>query len=240
MDITTNDDWVATDDDNVFYATTSDPRVLAVIERDTEASVADTFDGDGINPIIYVDHSRGRLSFSHEAGFDGGEADLMQRAYDEWGWGTPTARRWLWIFHGIAAENAWGGYDRSGNWIVATSRAYAENVGNEPAATFEDARKDCESMAKEVGEALDGNVFGIGYATLEGRVLDEGEIDLDEWTIDIECWGFVGEQYAKSEAATFEHGGPDLPELINDDVFREHTDYLAEQDIRDAELADRG
>lgn len=222
MDITTNDDWQwAGDSYDVAFATTSDPRVVAVIERDTEQAIFELFDGDAINPIIYVDHRRG-LKFSHEAGYDGGEAELMQRAYDEWGW-DGTARRWLWIFHGIAAENAYGGQDRDGNWIVATSTAFIEHIGNEPHATYEDARQDCMDMAKEVGYALDGDVYGIGYATAVNRVMDDGEpIDPTDvrWTMDIQCWGFIGEEYAQRSAASFEAGEPVLEEMLDEsDVF---------------------
>lgn len=234
MTITTNDDWQWVNGGyETAFATTSDPRVVAVIQREDDRTIAELFDGDAINPIIYVSHRFGELRFSHEAGFEGGdEAELMQRAYDEWGWGTPTARRWLWIFHGIAAENAFGGDDRDGNWIVATSTTFAEHVGNEPHATYEDARKDCEAMAGEVADALDGNVYGIGFATNEGRVLDsDEEIDLDSfaWITEIEVWGYIGEDYAKESAARFDAGEPmlELPAGLNEPGFIEHTDRMA-------------
>jgi len=204
------------------FAETSDPRVLAVIQRDNYAEISDLYDGDAINPIIYVDHVHG-LSFSWVAGYDGGEAELMQRAYEQWGW-NGTARRYLWIFHGIAANNSSGGYDRSGNWIVATSRAYLEHVGvTEMPQTYDEALEDVEPIRKDLEDALDGYVYGVGYATNEARLLhSDDEIDLDDgdWEIEIECWGFIGEKYAKESAAAFEHGTPNLPELItNAEVF---------------------
>jgi hypothetical protein len=198
------------------FAPTDDPRVLAVIERDNDAQISELFDGDAINPIIYVEHRHG-LRFGWVAGYDGGEAAAMQKAYDEWGWGNATARRYLWIFHGIAAENADGGYDRDGKWIVAWSTAYQEHVGNQPYATYEEARQDCENLAKEVSYALDGYVYGVGYATNEARRLaDDEEIDLldGEWEISIECWGYVGEEYARKSALEFECGRPTLPEML--------------------------
>lgn len=212
----TSDDWQSESigEDYYDYAETSDPRVLAVTVRDTDYNMMELYDGDAINPIIYVKHRFG-LQFSHQAGYDGGEAELMQRAYERWGWDT-TARRYLWIFHGIAAENATGGYDRDGNWIVATSRKFREHVGvtKEP-DTYEEALEDVIAIQQDVSWALDGDVYGVGYATFPERVLaDDEDIDLTEWEIDIQCWGFVGEKYARQSAADFEHGEPDLPEML--------------------------
>jgi len=237
MTITTNDDWQWVNGGyETAFATTSDPRVVAVIQREDDRSISELFDGDAINPIIYVSHRFGELRFHHEAGYEGGdEAELMQRAYDEWGW-NGTARRWLWIFYGIAAENAWGGDDRDGNWIVATSNKYNEHVGNERYVTYEDARKDCEAIAKELADALDGQVYGIGFATNEARVLDsDDEIDLDSfaWITEIEIWGYIGEDYAKESAARFDGGEPmlepmlELPAELNEPGFIEHTDRMA-------------
>lgn len=218
MNITTNDDWQEAGE--YMFATTSDPRVVAVIQRDDDVtSMKDLFDGDTINPVIYVDHC-GSLSFTHAAGFDGGEADLMQRAYEQWGW-NGTARRYLWIFHGIAADNAWGGYDRNGNYIVATSRTYRENVGLDEPTTYAEAVATVESMREEVSKALDGDVYGVGFAINEARVLKDDEpIDLEDgdWEISLESWGYIGERYAQEEAGSFASCSPDLPALLDFEV----------------------
>jgi hypothetical protein len=223
MTLTTSVRWVEADSDfetETHYAETDDPRILAVIQRDPYAQISELYDGDAINPIIYVDHVHG-LSFDWVAGYDGGEAALMQRAYDEWGW-NGTARRYLWIFHGIAADNAHGGYDRSGNWIVATSRAYREHVGiTEEPKTYDEALEDVKSIAKDLSDALDGYVYGVGWAVNEARRLPSDEpIDLldGEWEIDMQCWGFVGEEYARTTALAFDHGSPDLPLMLSIEV----------------------
>lgn len=225
MQLITCEDWTeqSTGHDHheteYTFAQTNDPRVLAVIQRDEYAEIGQLYDGDAINPIIYVDHGYG-LRFSNQAGYDGGEAEKMQAAYDHWGWGDATARRYLWIFHGIAAENANGGYDRSGNWIVATSTEYLKHIGTEDSdlpATYDEAREDCKAIAQDLEWALDGHVYGVGWAINEGRRLrDDEEIDLRDgnWEVDIQCWGFVGEEYAKREAAAFYSGEPSLPEMI--------------------------
>ena len=202
--------------DRYQFAETDDPRVLAVIQYDDDAQISQLYDGDAINPIIYVEHHYG-LKFRWVAGYDGGEAELMQRAYDQWGW-DGTARRYLWIFHGIAADNASGGYDRDGNWIVATSRKYREHVEvTEEPATYAAALEDVAAIVKDLSDALDGDVFGVGYATNEARRLPDDEpIDLVDgtWNIEIECWGFTGEEYARQTALDFDYGSPDLPEML--------------------------
>jgi len=202
--------------DRYQFAETDDPRVLAVIQYDDDAQINQLYDGDAINPIIYVEHHYG-LKFRWVAGYDGGEAELMQRAYDQWGW-DGTARRYLWIFHGIAADNASGGYDRDGNWIVATSRKYREHVEvTEEPATYAAALEDVAAIVKDLSDALDGDVFGVGYATNEARRLPDDEpIDLVDgtWNIEIECWGFTGEEYARQTALDFDYGSPDLPEML--------------------------
>lgn len=193
--------WQSTDNYKYEFAETDDPRVLAVIQQDDSAQISEEFDGDAINPVIYVDHVNG-LRFGWVAGYDGGEAALMQQAYDRWGW-EGKARRWLWKKHGIAADNAFGGYDRSGNWIVATSHAFRDHIETPRYETYEEAREDCKSTARGVSDVLDGYVYGIGWAINEGRRLPSDEpIDLldGSWDIDIDCWGFVGEEYAKTEA----------------------------------------
>lgn len=76
------------------------------------------------------------------------------------------------------------------------------------------------ALAGDVAEwtaALDGDVYGIGYATNEGRRLpDDEEIDITDgsWDIQIECWGMLGEDYAKEEAVAMSYGSPDLPEML--------------------------
>src|SRR5690606_19176332 len=127
-----------------------------------------------------------------------------------------TARRWLWIFHGIAADNAWGGYDRSGNWLVATSRQLREHVGfAEEPTTDDSALEDGKPLCDDQGNALDGYVYGVGYAINESRRLhDDEDIDLSDWDVEILCWGFVGEEYAKSEAAAFAVGEPRLDPML--------------------------
>ena len=212
MHIITCHDWTDTDDYKRAWAPTSDPRVLAVIERDEYASLDTLFDGDGINPILAVDSRGWGVRFDHVAGYDGGEAEIMTAAFERFGNGT--AQRYLWIFHGIAAEDA-GNY-QVGNYVVVTSKAAREEWGQEDPATYDEAREQCKPVADEVDKALDGYVYGVGFATLEERVLEDDEpIDLADWDINIYCWGFVGQEYAQLEAGDGGYGDlPELPELL--------------------------
>lgn len=209
MNLITCFDWTGADY-GVEYAPTNDPRIVAIIKRDKHSELSELYDGDAINPILHVEQWYGSLSISHVGGYEGDEAAVMSRAFEQFD--RKTARRYLWIFHGIAAEDTREGY------IVVTSREFREHVGiTEEPATYDEAREDCRAIADDLTNALDGYVYAIGYAINPGRVLDDEPIDLDDgdWDIRPEVWGFVGTEYAKLEAASFGYEKPDLPELLD-------------------------
>jgi hypothetical protein len=203
----TNDDWEWADDYKVGFATTDDPRVLAVIQRDDYAQISELYDGDAINPILY--RERGRAHWV--AGYDDGSAETINWAFEQWD--DDTAERYLWIFHGIvfSARRAPGDYD--GEYLVVCSRKYLEHIGNVPALARADAEEDLIAISTDLQYALDGHVYGIGYAVFAERVTDEEDVDIDLFDIEMQCWGFVGEEYAKSEAAAM-YEEPDLPALL--------------------------
>jgi hypothetical protein len=202
------------------WAPTSDPRVLAVIQRDPYSQISELYDGDAINPILYTERRGWDVYWENIAGYDDDSASIITRADERLG--SKARDRYLWIFHGIVTVEAHGGYDRSGSYIVVCSNAYLEHIGNEPYVTREEALADAKALAKDLEDALDGYVYGIGYATNEERRLyDDGEeIDLTDgsWEIEMQCWGFVGEEYAKQSAAAFESDYPDLPEMLDLEV----------------------
>lgn len=254
MNITTNDDWTWEGDSFArAYATTDDPRVLAVIERDDERSISSLLDGDAI-PSIYGVEYCGHWQADSIAGF-GDDGDLAQRVLDARARFRGAAgyqydglsgdmimkseamlTRWLWIFHRAAVT--FTGYQGE-DFMVLCSRDYQDHIDWTHVAR-EDAQEAADVTAGEVDKICEGEVFGIGYAENEGRRLDEpfDTDDLDtEWTVSIECWGLIGEDYAKSEAATFTYGDPGLPEMLpvyDEPGFIEHTDWLAERDIRES------
>lgn len=213
MSLITCDDWTEASIGESYYewAPTSDPRVLALIVRDPYAEISSLYDGDAINPILY----RERGSAHWVAGYEGDEASRINRAFEQFD--SETAERYLWIFHGLVFQSATDPGDRSGEYLVVTSTDYLKHVGNEPAATKQEAIEDTVAIRTDLQDALDGDVYGIGQAVNRARRLhDDEEIDIVDgtWDLDIEVWGFVGEKYAKSSAAAFEYGEPSLPEMI--------------------------
>ncbi len=62
---------------------------------------------------------------------------------------------------------------------------------------------------------LFGYVYGVGYAINMDRLSHEDEIEYFEFEEEIQCWGFVGTEYAKESASSFEHGAPTLPEMLD-------------------------
>lgn len=210
--------WQTSSDDKIECVRTADPRVVAVIERDDEASLSELFDGDGINPIFYREY-RGGGTLSHIAGYNGSlAADAWTEAYKHrWSHDSEQfADRFVRIFYGAHVHHVSGdhGHDRGGEYLVFDDAQYREHVGDDASnASAESAA----SLGEEVAKALSGEVYGIGYAINDSRLMeDDAPIDLDDgWVVEIECWGLVGEEYAKSEAASFSHGEPNLPEFLS-------------------------
>ena len=223
MSINVTSPWVFDSDYKCAYAETTDPRVLAVIERDNDASFSQCLDGDAIFPTYMVESGRVR----HIGGFDG-DLDFANRvveARDRFQYAAgyrydglriehvtkadEMLTRWAWIFHGTTLNRGHYGYNYAYDILVLNTPGFREHIGHEEPQEFVD------SMADEIEHIADGDVYGIGWATFEERVLDDGEpIDLDDWNIDIQCWGFVGEEYAKQSAASWEAGAPELHTML--------------------------
>lgn len=261
MTITTNDDWTWSRNYEVAFATTSDPRVVAVIEQDHDFSLERCLDGDAIPGVYSIEYLGDYRSF-HVGGYDG-DRELAARIlrarsdfryvagyrYDGLSIGMiiqseETLKRWAWIFYGAAIE-FFG--DGSSSYMAINSQRFRDNIDWTDCAQG-DAEKSVQAVRSETMKIIEGQVYGVGFATNVGRVLDDGEsIDILDplWQIEIECFGLVGEEYAKESAAGFEYGDPILDDLLDlseldEPGFIEHTDWMAEVSIREAELNDRG
>lgn len=238
MNLITCHDWTFINDYNEAYAPTNDPRIVAVIKRDEyEATFSSCLDGDAILPTYLIDGDRA----DHVGGYDDDEslANSIVEAYQRFLYAAgyryngltgdmmtkarAMTARWAWIFHGTTFNR--GTYQGAYDVLIMNTPDFREHVGaGEYAAvrtqTMEEiraaAQEWCNSMTSEVADIADGNVYGIGYATYPERVTDEEPIDLDDgnWNIEIEVWGFVGDDYAKESAAAFEAGDPQLPEML--------------------------
>ena len=218
MSINVTSDWMFDSDYMCAYAETTDPRVLAVIERDNDASFSQCLDGDAILPTFMID----RDTPSHVGGYDE-DTELAQRiieAHDRFQYAAgyrydEMLARWAWVFHGTTLNRGHYGYNYAYDILVLNTPGFREHIGHEEPQTRDEAQKWVDSMTSEIANIADGDVYGIGWATFEERVLDDGEpIDLDDWNIETQCWGFVGEEYAKESAASWEAGAPELHTML--------------------------
>ena len=218
MSIKVTGTWDNNEDYTTYYAQTDDPRVLAVIVRDDDATFERCLDGDAILPTFMID----RDTPSHVGGYDE-DTELAQRIieardrfqyaagyrYDE------ALARWAWVFHGTTLNRGHYGYNYAYDILVLNTPGFREHIGHAEPQTRDEAQKWVDSMTSEIANIADGDVYGIGWATFEERVLEDGEpIDLDDWNIEAQCWGFVGEEYAKESAARWEAGAPELPAML--------------------------
>lgn len=214
MELITSDEWITVDDnfDNeTQIATTNDPRVVAVIKREPDYPREFFLDGDMVNPTYYYDYR----DITHQGGFQDDEvakAFVESRRRFKY---REQSDRFMRVFYGVEYAEANEPGDRSGTWIIFSTPAFRQECEFEEG---HDAKADAELWAGEVQRWLDGDVWSVGYATLEGRVLDGGDINYPEWDEVIGCGGFVGEEYVKKEAAAFGYDAPDLPELMDLEV----------------------
>lgn len=236
MDITTNNDWTFVGDDyKVAFATTSDPRVLAVIrnQSDQDGVGGAYIDGDCYAPAFYFE--RGRKDTAGSTFMDS-ESERIAEAYSN-------ARdyfvnqhyrhagrrqmdysraleRYMRIFWDTTFVEQSSSVIRGMEVTIFNTPTWREHIGwtDEYAATQpEDIRFTTilDGERKEWEGALDGDVFGIGWAVNEARRLDDGEIDYDDFEESIEVWSFIGEDYAKESAARFDGGTPTLQPMLD-------------------------
>jgi len=223
-------DWSDNDDYTMAWAPTNDPRVVAIIKNDDEASFERNLDGDAILPTYLIDGDRA----SHTGGYEDDEdlANRIVEARDRFRYAAgyrydglsyahiakseAMLARWAWIFHGTTFYRGSYGYQNAYDVLVMNTPAYREHVGADE-LTREEAQSWVDATTSEIANIADGYVYGVGYAVHASRVMDDEPIDINDgdWNEEIQCWGFVGEEYAQQNAASFEHGTPELPELLD-------------------------
>lgn len=247
MDLITNDDWQwAGQDYKVAFATTNDPRVLAVIEREGEWG-GGLIEDDGAAPAFYLDGGVApagstfmddeseriakRWVDAHYVAVNSRYGRNSQRLHAVWRNPDEFVRRYMRIFHGTVFDRVRSSIDQNTEVLILSTPTWRKHIGG---VAGDELRLD--ALGGDVEQwtaALGGDCFGIGWASNVGRVMDQEE-DIDPtdgaWTMSIECWRFLGEQYAKDTAADFECGDPDLDPMLDFDEpgFVEHSDRMAE------------
>lgn len=214
MTITTNDDWTwSTEYDyRVKFATTSDPRVVAVIKRD-DMGGSEVIDGDVYAPAFWVGSSAplrpagstfmDDVSKEIADSYLGARAYFVNRHYVKGGrqmdYDAVTAR-YLRIFHDTTAIEV-------DSILILNTPTWREHVG---ITGYDESTLDGDAESWQA--TLDGDVFGIGFAVNEDRLDPDEEVDLNDgsWEVEMQVWGFLGEEYAQQSAAAFEDGEPDL------------------------------
>lgn len=169
FDMTRTQSWTFNDEGTVAWHATDDPRVLAVILLDEDADVPE---GDALAPAYWVapHGSRGWRWNRLDTTFDDNEvADAychaLERTLSHCFDRETFIRRYMRAFWSTTFEVI---ATRDDDLILFNSPAFREYVGLDP-----DDPATC-SIDGEVAEFrawLNGDAWGIGYATHEGRVL---------------------------------------------------------------------
>lgn len=167
-------------------------------------------DGNAYAPAYWLDDlARGIVNQAGCTYSDDDMAETLARAAQEWGIHDETTARYMRIFHGVH-------YKTEQNVIILDAPEYRQRVGvadNYPHDDF--LRSDIETWRAY----QDGDVFGIGYAVNEARTTTEtpvpscDDLESDGWEVEIECWGYYGEDWVKQEVLTLPFA-PRLPEFI--------------------------
>lgn len=221
MDLQGKSDWTWTDDYQTGWAPTNDPRVVCVIKRADEYG-GGHIDGDAYAPAFYFE--RGNITDAGSTFMDDASRHIAERYQ--------TARTYFVNRH-YAKGGAQMRYDRVAERYLAIfwetsltyvsssiEQGYAVHIFNTPTfrahVGWEGDWKSIDVNKEDWQSALDGDVFGVGYAVYEERVTDEEPVDIEDgnWNISIEVHGYLGEDYAKESAEAFEAGEPELPEML--------------------------
>lgn len=208
------DPWNWNDDYSRAFAATDDPRLLAVIERLNDPEPPD---GDAFAPAAFVAYRHGWDFDPVKTTFTDPEAfRACELARNFYGSGDPRIERYLRAFHGIREIRTISSSTYQGGdvLVILDTPAFRKHVG-----TPDDYEGSIIDGDVEAWQAyLDGDVYGVGYAVNESRVIDDGEpvaLDDGSWDVDIQSWGFYGEKYAKETALRFDYGRPDLPQMLS-------------------------
>lgn len=207
-------------DDHYEVATcpTDDPRLVALIHRDSQAGPPD---GCGFQALLGYEWGS-RADFTHIGDRCVGTdvTDAWERAYQEGG--EEFANRFVRVFCGADVFTTRSTIDQY-TWAVIFMTPDLRKHCGIPLDREINTSDDIDGG--EVQAYLDADVYGIGWAfnphrtTTETPVPSADEILTAEgWAHDFTCWGFYGYDWACQAALEFEHGRPDMDTLMDMEI----------------------
>lgn len=203
-------------DNNYRYAwsETEDPRVFAVITRDDDSRATDLLDICNLDPVI--------------RGYEYGYREELTIANHRHGAGDSCTELYILAEHFVRAREHFGDGERLDRWArlyldrVPVYEASSVNryswavVLLTPGDETKHIRGSQDATVAAVQAVLDGEVFGAGAAVLPDRVAPR-DVEAAEVidAAEVECWGCVGEEYAKGEALEYANwAAKQLPEFL--------------------------
>jgi len=224
--------WHDAPDWSAEYCATTDPRVFAVIMRDTYPTAPY---GDACAPAYYVTYRNGwHVERAGDTYHDAESDEIAERiasAYEPLDW--EGAARYARIFH----NSVFVTLDTSdGYLLIIDTPSFREHINRpldvRPWAGY-DARYPLGGVGFDAAEwlsvdmsdwhaYLSGEVYGVGYAVMPGRVIDDGV--MPDWdtlanSVEMTCWGFYGADHASDAAASGDYDAPALPLMLDIDML---------------------
>ena len=226
------------------WAETSDPRVLAIIERDTDSQGPDS---DALAPAYWIEYRACTYESNGRAGStfnddDAAEAYMVARTrapYRPPVSSEEFAARYMRIFHGTTVAIVRSRVNQGGSTVLLLNTpAFRAHIGIDNAdgsralngagsPTADEIALSLDGEMQEFQAWLDGDVYGVGHAVNPERISHDDEIDLDTFDVELTCWGFYGEDYAKEAALEMDYETPNLAPLPIPQVITWQTDYSA-------------
>lgn len=215
-------EWVWADGYDKAYRQTDDPRVLEMIVRDNDYEAPY---GDALCPAYYVEYRGGDYradragTVYHDDESDTLAATLLD-ARDRFRYAAGYRRNGLSLGMSMKSDALLERYMRvmhattfkfidfpDGTVVLLLDTpGYRAYVGNEDPTT------DITGEAAEWRAYVTGDVWAIGHAINEARVLPDADIDLADFRWEYECGNVFDEASAKGMLQDFDM--PDLPTML--------------------------
>lgn len=201
-------------DSDMWYRETNDPRIIEVIQRDTEPQAPD---GDMFAPAYWLRyHMNWTVDPAGDTYRDDNVAEAYRGARDRYYKNPEAVERYMRLYWDTYVLTIEDYYRTDAELVILDTPDWREHVGiSDPATADIHARyPDHLKGDRETWQAyLDGDVWGVGHLVNPDRVLhgDPDDIDPDDGTWDSPepfAWGHYGEDLAKESCYLF-----DLPAL---------------------------
>lgn len=170
---------------------------------EADGTMADA-SGDAAPLIVYIDPHFGHVYQKVEAGeqYSGGiDGYDVARAWERFR-DTDKVARWLRICYGVRGVDVWDDPRSAARWFaIATDAHVKATMGDD--VTDEQVAEALKHDVEFIRDWAEGDIYRweVERRRTGRKVYDDGdETEFDEWDSEDSCGGFIGRDYAETEA----------------------------------------